>query len=159
MNRRFSPLLSLASRQHRGRMALTTSARKRHGGCFALAHHPSELAGQRNRKRRSAMYVNPFHVSLETLIGAAPLLGHKLEDRSGIRDAQDAALIQKLQAVSSVRLRDASQQDLFCVAPLDVLVTGGYGRKQFHLIEINGTGIGGLTNLPGSAVSGVLDGL
>ena len=32
------------------------------------------------------MYVNPFQVSLETLIGAAPLLGHTLEDRRGIRD-------------------------------------------------------------------------
>jgi len=105
------------------------------------------------------MYVNPFQVSLETLIGAAPLLGHTLEDRSGIREAQDWRLAQKLQAVSSVRLRDPSQRNLFCVAPLDVLVTKAHGRKHFHVIEINGTGIGGLTNLPGTVVGGVLDGL
>jgi hypothetical protein len=105
------------------------------------------------------MYVNPFQISLETLIGAAPLLGHRLEDRSGVRDAQDGGIVRKVQAVSSVRLRDPSQHDLFCVAPLDVLVTESNGRKQFHIIEINGTGIGGLTNLPGAAVSGVLDGL
>lgn len=105
------------------------------------------------------MYVNPFQVSLETLIGAAPLLGHKLEDRSAIREAQDWGLARKLQAVSSIRLRDASQRSLFCVAPIDVLVTKKHQRKQFHMIEINGTGIGGLTNLPGAVVGGVLDGL
>jgi len=105
------------------------------------------------------MYVNPFQISLETLVGAAPLLGHMLEDRTGIREAQDWGLARKLQAVSSVRLRDASQRDLFCVAPLDVLVTTTNSRPQFHIIEINGTGIGGLTNLPGAAVVSVLDGL
>jgi hypothetical protein len=105
------------------------------------------------------MYVSPFQISLETLIGAAPLLGHGLEDRGDIRERQDAGLIQWLQARSSVRLRDASQQNLFCVAPLDVLVTNTPEGKQFHVIEINGTGIGGLTNLTGQAVSAVLDDL
>src|SRR4051812_41517212 len=102
------------------------------------------------------MYVNPFQVSLEKLIGCAPLLGHRLEDRCRIRDAQDWSLVQRMQARTSTPLRDASQQDLFCVAPLDVLVTEQAGRKQFHVIEINGTGIGGLTNLPAAAVGCVL---
>src|SRR5439155_7128918 len=61
--------------------------------------------------------------------------------------------------VSTIKLRDASQRDLFCVAPLDVLVTETDGGKRFHIIEINGTGIGGLTNLPGAVVGSVLDGL
>src|SRR5262249_34095326 len=33
------------------------------------------------------------------------------------------------------------------------------GHKEFHVIEINGTGIGGLTNLSGEAVGCVLDSL
>jgi hypothetical protein len=105
------------------------------------------------------MYVQPFQISLETLVGAAPMLGHLLEDRSAIRDRQDWNLLQRLQADTSTPLRDESQQDLFCVAPLDVLVTQAEQRRQYHVIEINGTGIGGLTNLTGDAVSCVLDGL
>jgi hypothetical protein len=105
------------------------------------------------------MYVNPFQVSLETLVGVSPMLGHNLEDRSRIRNAQDLALIHELQASSSVRLRHPAEAEYFCVAPLDILVCEHEGRKQFHLIEINGTGIGGLTNLSGQAVSAVLEGL
>jgi hypothetical protein len=105
------------------------------------------------------MLAHPLRLSMETLIGAAPMLGHDLEDRSRIRAAQDLHLAQVLRASSTVRLRDASQQALFCVAPLDVLVADNAGRKQFHLIEINGTGIGGLTNIATEAVSAVLDDL
>jgi len=103
------------------------------------------------------MYVNPFQVSMETLIGAAPFLGHRLEDRGSIRDAQDWSMVRKLQALTSRRLRSLSQRHLFSVAPLDVLVTCEHGNKQFHIIEINGTGIGGLTNMTGDAVSSVLE--
>src|SRR5687768_3292900 len=103
------------------------------------------------------MYVQPFQLSMETLIGAAPLLGHRLEDRSRIRDAQDWDMVHRLQALASRPLRDPAQRRLFCVAPLDVLVTRDGGRKQFHVIEINGTGIGGLTNLTGHAVGSVLE--
>src|SRR4051812_48554680 len=109
-------------------------------------------------EKDKGMYVNPFQISMETLIGAAPLLGHGLEDRGTIRERQDPALVQQLQAHTSTHLRDESQQDLFSVAPLDVLVTERDGRKQYHLIEINGTGIGGLTNMTGQAVSAVLAG-
>lgn len=103
------------------------------------------------------MYVNPFQISLDTLIGAAPLLGHALEDRAAIRQAQDWHLGRRLRKASSVPLRSASQRKLFAVAPLDLLVTEEDGRKTFHPIEVNGTGIGGLTNLPGNAVSAVLE--
>jgi hypothetical protein len=105
------------------------------------------------------MYVSPFQISLDTLIGIAPMLGHGLEDRGDIRDQQDWSLVQWLQAHTAVRLRDASQKHLFCVAPLDVLVTRSPEGKQFHIIELNGTGIGGLTCLTGQAVSAVLDNL
>lgn len=105
------------------------------------------------------MYVNPLQISLETLIGVAPMLGHNLEERTSIRQAQDLRLVHQLQARTSTRLRDAGQKALFCVAPLDILVANDAGRKQFHLIEINGTGIGGLTNISGHAVSAILDDL
>lgn len=103
------------------------------------------------------MYINPLQISLETLIGAAPLLGHALEDRSSIREAQDWQLVKCLQAETTTPLRSTSQQRLFCVAPLDVLVTEPGGDRQFHIIEINGTGIGGLTNLTSDAISCVLE--
>lgn len=67
--------------------------------------------------------------------------------------------MQHLQQESSYPLRSASQDDLFCVAPLDILVTEEHGPKRFHLIELNGTGIGGLTNLSSNAVSAVLESL
>jgi hypothetical protein len=105
------------------------------------------------------MHTDPFRLSLETVIAASPLLGHDLEDRSRIRDAQDPRLLRTWRDRSAVRLRNASQQDLFCVAPLDILVSENRGEKQFHLIELNGTGIGGLTNLTADAVAPILDGL
>src|SRR5437868_2538557 len=94
----------------------------------------------------NAMNAKPFQVSLDTLIGVAPMLGYPLEDRNRIRAGQDSALVESLQAHTSAGLRDASQQDLFCVAPFDILVTESAGRKRFHIIEMNGTGIGGLSN-------------
>lgn len=102
---------------------------------------------------------NSPQISLDTLIAASPLLGHKLEDRSSIRDAQDTALVQKWQESSSTRLSNFEQQQLFCVAPLDLLVSEVEGRKQFHLLELNGTGIGGLTNMSHFAVNAILDGM
>jgi len=102
------------------------------------------------------MYVNPFQLSLETLLGVAPMLGHRLEDRTRIREAQDRWLVRALQTSTDVVLDD-DQQDLFCVAPLDILVAEENGHKKFHLLEINGTGIGGLTNISAEAVSSVLE--
>jgi len=105
------------------------------------------------------MYVNPFHISLETLLGVSPMLGHRLEDRAGVRAAQERSLVRGWQRASTARLRNAAQRDFFCVAPLDIMVSEQDGAKQFHVLELNGTGIGGLTNLSGEAVSCVLDGL
>ncbi len=102
---------------------------------------------------------NPLHVSMETLIATSSLLGHELENRSSISDAQDECLAERLASESSTRLRDETQCDLFCVAPLDYLVSENAGQKQFHLLELNGTGIGGLTNLTDRVVCEVLESL
>ncbi|MFN4257718.1 MAG: hypothetical protein ACK4RK_00340 [Gemmataceae bacterium] len=105
------------------------------------------------------MYIHPFKISLDTLIASSPLLGHFLEDRTPVRESQDIPLLRKLQEESTVSLRDKEQRSLFCVAPFDILVSEINGEKQFHLIEINGTGIGGLTNLSSRAVGVILENL
>lgn len=99
---------------------------------------------------------NPLQVSLETLIAASPLMGQELEDRRPIRAAQDERLANQLAFASTARLRGPSQRDLFCVAPLDLLVSDEAGGKQFHLLELNGTGIGGLSNISEPAMCNVL---
>lgn len=105
------------------------------------------------------MRYHPLRVSLETIIAASPLLGHELEDRSTIREAQDDALADRFAFTSSVPLRSPRQRDLFLVAPLDLLVSREGGRNRFHLLELNGTGIGGLTNLTDRATCDVLTAL
>src|SRR6185295_2569635 len=88
-----------------------------------------------------------------------PMLGHALEDRSKIRDGQDRSLIAACHEASRVPLRGAAQKNLFLVAPLDVLVENTSAGNRFHIIEANGTGIGGLTNLPWSFVETILGNL
>ncbi|KXZ47374.1 hypothetical protein GPECTOR_36g95 [Gonium pectorale] len=96
-------------------------------------------------------------LGLPTLLGCSEMLGHAMEDRSDIARQQDPALLAAVQSGSAAALRDDSQRPLFVVAPLDVLVTrDAAGRNQFHVIEINGTGISGLTNMGTEAVEDVL---
>lgn len=102
---------------------------------------------------------DPFFVSLETLIASSTLLGHELENRRPIRDDQDLELAHRLAEHSAEPLADDHQRRLFACAPLDVLVQEKNGEKEFHIIELNGTGIGGVTNMPGMVVSPVLDSL
>jgi hypothetical protein len=111
---------------------------------------PSVNAGARTMRTTS------LQVAMDTLIAASPLLNHELEDRSRIRHHQDSELGEKLGERTARRLRGRSQRDLFCVAPLDILVSEQDGRKQFHLLELNGTGIGGLSNLPDFTAATVL---
>ncbi|REK15789.1 MAG: hypothetical protein DWQ37_08195 [Planctomycetota bacterium] len=96
---------------------------------------------------------------METVIAASPLLGHELEDRRPIGAAQEEHIAERFALASTIPLAGPQQRDLFCVAPLDLLVSEQAGRKQFHLLELNGTGIGGLTNLTDRAVSEVLQSL
>jgi hypothetical protein len=98
-----------------------------------------------------------LELSLATVVGASPLLGHDLEDRAPVRDAQDATIVREVAEYSRIRLRGASQRSLFIVAPVDLLVSECSGRNRFHPIELNGTGIGGLTNLTPTAVGAVLN--
>lgn len=98
---------------------------------------------------------DPFQIDFETLVAASPMLGHKLENRSSIRKQQDLGLLEKLQEASTLPLRCASQQDAFVVAPLDILVSREGGKPQFHIIELNGTGIGGVSNMPADVVAAV----
>ncbi len=102
------------------------------------------------------MMRSTLSVSLESLLAASPLMGHELEDRSRIASNQDTALAQWLATNTAQPLRAPSQRDLFCVAPLDILVSESGGQKQFHLLELNGTGIGGITNLPHAALDAIL---
>ncbi len=105
------------------------------------------------------MRADPLTMSLETVIAASPMLGHMLEDRSSVRNRQEPALVDLFRDAGTVELSNPDQEHLFLVAPLDLLVVETDGRKQFHITETNGTGIGGLTNLPLDVVSTVLDGL
>ena len=100
-----------------------------------------------------------MNVSLQTLIAASPLMGHELEDRTRISRGQGPLLSQEILEQSSTVLRSGSQRELFCVAPLDILVSEENGQKKFHLLELNGTGIGGVTNLPDESVAAMLDSL
>lgn len=102
------------------------------------------------------MRSSSFSVTLESLLAASSLMGHELEDRSRISSAQDVTLADRLASGTAQVLRDKSQRDLFCVAPLDILVSQRDGQKQFHLLELNGTGIGGITNLPQAALDAML---
>lgn len=102
---------------------------------------------------------DPFALSLHTVIAASPLLGHTLEDRAPIRTAQDPKLLSRIRHGCATPLRSSSQQSLFSVAPLDLLVSHEAGEKQFHLLELNGTGIGGLTNLTEEALAPILQGI
>ncbi|TVS12674.1 MAG: hypothetical protein EA424_22325 [Planctomycetaceae bacterium] len=99
--------------------------------------------------------IDPFQLSFETVVAASPMLGHRLENRASIRQRQDASMLEAWQESSTLPLRSAAQQDAFVVAPLDVLVSREDGRAQFHIIELNGTGIGGVSNMPKSVVTAV----
>ena len=97
-----------------------------------------------------------LNISLKTLIAVSPMLGHKLEDRSRISRRQDDGLVRAFRDASRVPLGNPAQKDMFLVAPLDIMVEAGPRGNRFHIIETNGTGIGGLTNLPSPVVGTVL---
>jgi len=99
-----------------------------------------------------------FPVAPRTLLGASPLLATPQEDRHAIRAGQDPELWREVRELSSVPLA-ARHRDRFVVAPLDILPVEHAGRREFQLIELNGTGIGGLTNMPEPCVAAVLAGL
>lgn len=99
---------------------------------------------------------NPYQINIETVIGASPMLGHRLENRMEIRNQQQLDLLSEIDQASRVNLADLPNADTFVVAPLDILVSRSNGKPQFHIIELNGTGIGGVSNLPDSVVGAMV---
>lgn len=100
---------------------------------------------------------DPFQLEVETLVGAWPLLGHKLDDRRGVRARQDPSLTELFIESSAVDLADAEQQLDFVCAPVDILIERKDDRSTYHILELNGTGIGGITNLPARVLGPILD--
>lgn len=100
-----------------------------------------------------------FQLRLETVVAASTLLGHRLEDRSRIRNRQNLALLETVQEASTIPMSGNRQVCDFVVAPLDILVSRKNGRAEFHLLELNGTGIGGVSNMPGQILSSVAESL
>lgn len=86
-------------------------------------------------------------LSIDTLIAVAPVLGATLEDRATIRDKQSPDLLPApLRAGSIVPQHPGPPR--YYYGCLDFLPFTADGRDGFQLLEFNGTGMGGLTNLP-----------
>jgi hypothetical protein len=96
-------------------------------------------------------------IRLPTLIGLSPMLGHRLDDRNTIAKSQDCFLAMRLVRESGYPLPERVRPQDFFVAPLDILPYRHEGRLQFQLLELNGTGIGGVTNMPEPLVLDILD--
>jgi hypothetical protein len=96
-------------------------------------------------------------IGLPTLIGLSPMLGHRLDDRRPVADGQASALASRFAQESETPLPARARIRDFFVAPLDILPYRRDGRLQFQLLELNGTGIGGITNMPGELVEDILE--
>ena len=96
-------------------------------------------------------------IDLRTLIGLAPMLGHRLDDRQAVARRQASVLALRFVQESERPLPAGTRIRDFFVAPLDILPYRREGRLQFQLLELNGTGIGGITNMPGSLVEDILE--
>lgn len=99
---------------------------------------------------------DPFAISVETIAAAWPMLGHRLDSRAPLRARQELALTRRFIESSAVPLADAEQELDFTCAPLDILVERHNGETKFHIIELNGTGIGGVSNMPAPVVGPML---
>jgi hypothetical protein len=92
---------------------------------------------------------NLLRLSLSTLVEVSPLLGHPLEDRAKVRKAQDAGLVRQLMAASATPLKDPSRAHWFNFGCLDFLPCRALdGQPHFVPLEMNGTGMAGITSLP-----------
>ena len=61
--------------------------------------------------------IQHYHVDgQDGVLNPVGMLGHKLEDRSRIRDAQDPRLLEAFQKASTVSLTDPAQRAMFVVA-------------------------------------------
>jgi hypothetical protein len=125
--------------------------------CVCVSHH-NQAAPKKSLEHHNDLLT----LSLQTVVGTSELLGHALEDRQEIASKQDLQLACSLRDASAVPLRDSSQRPAFVIAPLDVLVTheGADGlTNKFHIIEINGTGFAGITNMPADIIQAMMTSL
>ena len=53
------------------------------------------------------MPADPLTLSLETVIAASPMLGHKLEDRTPVRERQEPELVEAFRGASALPFRNA----------------------------------------------------
>lgn len=102
---------------------------------------------------------DPFQIHVETVVAASRMLGHDLENRSYIRHQQDLRLFDQFEAASELPLGGAANNNDFVIAPMDILVSRVHGKPQFHIIELNGSGIGGVSNMPDQVVLSVIESL
>ncbi|WOJ91827.1 hypothetical protein RZS28_19060 (plasmid) [Methylocapsa polymorpha] len=87
----------------------------------------------------------------------APMLGHRLDDRKVVARRQASDLASHYALASEIPLPAGVDLKDFFVAPLDILPFRRAGQRRFQLLELNGTGIGGLTNMPVDLVEEILD--
>ncbi len=87
------------------------------------------------------------------------MFGEAQESRAAVRERQDHSLVDRMGSHASSFMPSAAlARRHFFVAPLDILVhRDSWGRPRFQVAELNGTGIGGLTNMTEPAVASVLD--
>jgi hypothetical protein len=109
-------------------------------GCFAFPNRRGGLA-----------------IGLPTLIALAPMLGHRLDDRKVIARRQASDLASRFARASEIPFPAGVELKDSFVAPLDILPFRRAGQRRFELLELNGTGIGGLTNMPIDLVEEILD--
>lgn len=109
-------------------------------GCFASPNRREGLA-----------------IGLPTLIALAPMLGYRLDDRKIIAQRQASGLASRFARASEIPFPAGVELRDFFVAPLDILPFRSDDQRRFQLLELNGTGVGGLTNMPDDVVEDILD--
>lgn len=105
------------------------------------------------------LFSNPYQLNIETVVATSSMLGHRLEDRTRIREAQDPKLLRFWRDSSAISLPACTQPTDFVIAPLDILVSRQSSGPVFHIIELNGTGIGGVSNMPAEVLASVTSSL
>jgi hypothetical protein len=85
------------------------------------------------------------------------MLGHRLDDRKVVARRQASDLALRYARASEIPFPAGAELKDFFVAPLDILPFRWAGQRRFQLLELNGTGIGGLTNMPIDLVEEILN--
>lgn len=98
-------------------------------------------------------------ISVETLVQTSALFDGALEDRAHVRDAQELELLppEILDPAASGGLPIApGDRHTFYYGCVDFMPYMHAGRTAFAMLELNGTGMGGLTNLPEPVQAAIL---